>query len=82
MSTIGPDIRDIHLVADGKTAFVDEHHDGLDALRFQFRHQRVHGVGLVREFQTGDAWRRNDRRRALQGQAMKATGIPSKVLIS
>src|SRR6202011_2001608 len=57
------------IIAGRKTAFMDQHDDGLDAARLELRHQRVHGVGLVPEFETCDADRRDDVRRAFQGQA-------------
>src|SRR6202158_1843288 len=57
------------VVAGRKTAFMDQYDDGLDTARLQFRHQRVHRVSLVPEFETRDAHRRDDVRRALQRQA-------------
>ena len=62
------------IVAGREAAFMDQHHDGLDAARLQFGQQRVDGVGLVPEFQVGDAGRRHQVRRALQGQADEAHG--------
>ncbi|OIQ65558.1 hypothetical protein GALL_528820 [mine drainage metagenome] len=66
------------VVAGRKTAFVDQHDDGLDATRLQFGDQRVDGVGLVAEFKTRRADRRNDIGRALQGQADKGDRNPVK----
>ena len=57
------------VVAGRIAALVDQHDDGLDAARLQFRNQRVHGLGLVPEFEAGDAGRRDDVRRAFQRQA-------------
>ena len=62
------------VIAGRKTAFVDQDHDGLDAVRLQFRHERVHRVGLVAEFEAGDALRGDDAGRALQGQADEGNG--------
>src|SRR6185437_16555574 len=57
------------VIAGGIAAFVDQYDDGLDATRLQFRHQRVHRLGLVPEFQSRDARRRDDAGRTLQRQA-------------
>ncbi len=43
------------IIAGRKAAFMDQHDDGLDAARLQLRHQRVHRVGLVAEFEPGHA---------------------------
>ena len=71
------------VVAGRETAFMDQHHDGLDAARLQFGQQRVHGVGLVPEFQVGHAGRRDQVRRAFQGQADESHGnaaeLPDRV---
>jgi hypothetical protein len=62
------------VVAGRKAAFMDQHDDGFDAARHQFRHQRVHRDGLVAEFEAHDADRRNDPGRALQGQPDESRG--------
>ena len=49
------DARALIIVAGRRAAFVDQHHDGLDAARLQFGHQRIHRLGLVAEFETGRA---------------------------
>ena len=43
------------VVAGRKAALVDQHDDGFDAALPQLRHQRVYRLGLVPEFQPGDA---------------------------
>ena len=63
------DARAFIVVAGRQAAFVDQHHDGLDAARLQFGDQRIHRLGLVAEFEPGRADRRDDVRRALQRQA-------------
>ena len=59
------------VVAARQTTLVDKENDRLDASRLQLRHQRVHRLRLVAEFEAGNALRRNDARRAPQGQPDK-----------
>src|SRR3954463_12888104 len=54
--------------AAGKATFVDQQHDSLHAPGLQLRHQRVDGLGLVAEFQTGRGGWRYDAGGALQCQ--------------
>ena len=71
MSTIGP-VTPAHPLmfrAVGRAALVDQHDDRLDVLRLQLGDERVDRVGLVVEFETLDAGRAHDDRRALEGQA-------------
>ena len=47
--------RTLVVVAGREAALVDQHDDGLDAALPELRHQRVDRLGLVPEFQPGDA---------------------------
>ena len=77
------DARAFIVVAGRQAAFVDQHHDRLDAARLQFRDQRIHRLGLVAEFEAGDAVRRDDQFGVpFSVSPMKATGMPSNFLIS
>ena len=62
------------IIAGRKTAFMDQHDDGFDAARLQLRHQRVHRISLVAEFEACDAHRRDDVGRVLQRQADEGDG--------
>jgi len=57
------------VVAFGRAALVDQHHEGLDALLPQLGHQRVDGGRLVAEGQPGDAGWRDHRGRGFQREA-------------
>ena len=43
------------VIARGKAAFVDKHHDGFDPLGVQFRHEGIHGLSFVLEREAGNA---------------------------
>ncbi len=49
--------RTLIVAAGGKAAFVNQHHDGFDPARPEFRHQRVDGLGFVVELEPGDTGR-------------------------
>jgi len=57
------------VVAGRKSALMDQHNDGLNTSRLQLWHQRVHGFGLVAEFETGHGLRGDDAGRPLQRQS-------------
>ncbi len=53
---------------------MDQHHDRFDAARLQLRHQCIHRLGFVAEFEPGDARGRDDARGLLQGQPDEGDG--------
>ena len=66
----GPaDARAVVVVARRHTAFMDQHDDGLDALRLQLGHQFIHGVGFVAKFKARHARWHHDAGCALERQA-------------
>jgi hypothetical protein len=62
--------------AGGQATFVDEHHDGLDALGLEQGHLGVDGLHLVEEGQPLDPRGHGHRRGAFQGEADEATAPP------
>ena len=55
-----------------RTTFVQQHDDGIDALRFQDRYERVGRLGLVQEIPALDAGSRDQRVRRLERHADEA----------
>src|SRR5271167_1553957 len=62
------------IVAGRIAAFVNQDDDGLNATRLQFRHERIYGLGLIAEFQTRGAYRRDNAGCAFQGQTDESYG--------
>ena len=62
------------VVAGGKAAFVDQNHNGLDALGLEFGYQRIHCFGLIAKFEAGNARRGDEIGRALERQADEGDG--------